>query len=448
MSILSISSRLLTTTPQSPYGNLFVRFLEQPNIPYPGVPDPRRPHYFTEDSIGLSANRIFLEVEEHHKICECPQSSPNVSESHPYVAPTYTLTPMNVAPLTSSTRPTTVPIVPQPGRCGIVPIPAPLVFRSTANAGQNRGEQEGDEAQASDAIAISLQAPRTDVIDYSMSNAWFPGILGGVKFEKLQTTTTGDAKRNKIICAVDLQTPDVRGVLNRPEESECLTLGGRWRQQDGKGKMNAFVYETYDPEKLSMHRGLGDSMSGAGTFSNDYTNENDPHKCQRCLEREALIRLERKKAELRSKKMLDRELRSYGSRDGYNWNQGNGDEEDEDMDEEDEDEDMKDEDEDEEMRDLDVDGLGIDLDGIIAQTISRSSPSSASSIEIDDDSMSSSQIVSYGDDDPYQNRETDEYRRYYDKCRIGVECKGVADVLLSGRVGFFKICLTLQYVDC
>ena len=448
----STSSCLLTATLQNPNGQLFLRFLQQPNIPYPGNPDanpdPQAFGYFTENSIGLGMSPlVYLDIQEHHKICECALS-PNVSESHPYVAPTYTSTPLNATgvPSSSSILPTSVPIELQSGRCGVVPIPAPLVFQqSTQGTGQN---QEGDGTQASDALTLSLPTPKVNVIDYSMSNAWFPGHLGGVSFSKLPTSLTEYGKRDKIICAVDFQAPDIRNVLTRLEESECLALGGR-KRQDGQGKMNAFVYETYDPEKTSMHRGLNGSTSDAGTnafisasSSNDYPTD-DPHKCQRCLQREALIRLERKKAEQRSKTMLDRGLRSFGSTGGYNWGQDDYDDDDMD-DDDDEDEEMRvddeedeDEDEDDEMRDVDVDELGIDVDGIVAQTTSRST-GSASSNATDDDSMSSSQLVSFGDDDTEKYLDADvRQRKIYDKCRVGVECNGVADVLLSGEVGFF-----------
>ena len=50
--------------------------------------------------------------------------------------------------------------------------------------------------------------------------------------------------REKIICALDSQATDIWSVLNRPEESECVALGGRSILQDGQGKMNTFVYET------------------------------------------------------------------------------------------------------------------------------------------------------------------------------------------------------------
>jgi hypothetical protein len=437
------SCLLITTTLQAPNGQRLLHFLNQPNIHYPGIPDPRNPDQFTEISMPLTVHYLFLDIQEHHKICECAQGSPNVSESHPYVAPTYI---PERAGLASSiaTPPTFLPIVPQSGRCGIVPIPAPLVFQARQGAAQNQGDQEGNEGQASDALAQSLPTPRTNVIDCSMSNAWFPGLLGGVSFSKLSSSSSGDGKRDKVICAVDFQAPDIHSVLNQPEESECVALGGKRRQHDGQGKMNAFVYETYDPEKMSMHRGLSDSTSNAGngfisaSSSNDYPVD-DPNKCQRCLQREALIRLERKKAEHRSKMMLDRGLRSFGS-GGYNWNQDDvymDEDEDEDEDEEmrDEEEDEEEEEEDGEMIDVDVDELGIDVDGIIAQT--SCSTDAASSIATDDDSISS-QIVSFGDDDPEEYLDVDvRKRKNYDKCRIGVECKGVADVLLSGKVGIF-----------
>ena len=435
-SSLSITSRLLTTPFQTPDGRRLVRFLRQPNIPYPGIPDPQNPDYFTEASMGLNMNLpLFLDLQEHHKICECAQGS----ESHPYVAPTNISERAGVSS-SSSTPPTCLPIGPQSGRCGIVPIPAPLMFKVTQGTAQNQGEQEGNEA--TDALTLSLPAPRINVIDCSMSNAWFPGTLGGVSFSRFSTPVTGDGKREKIICAVNFQPPDTHSVLNRPEESECLALGGR-RSQNGEGKMNAFVYETYDPEKMSSHRGLNDSISDAGnafisaSSSNNYPAD-DPHKCQRCLQREALIRLERKKAEYNSKRMLDRGLRSYGM-DGYNWNKDEDEDEDEDVEMRD---DGDEDDEDGEMRDVDVDELGIDVDRIIEQT-SRSTDA-ASSISSDDDSLSSSQFVSFGDDDREHYWDCD-MRYYYDKCRIGVECNGVADVLLSGEVGFF-FCLTLLVV--
>ena len=384
---------------------------------------------------------VFLDVQEYHKICECPQgsSSSNNSESHPYVDPTLSFLPVDVD--ATSSRP--LPIMSQSGRCGVVPIPAPLVFVSTTDeqGGQNE-EVDEPQNQPSDAVALSLPTPRISVIDYSMSNAWFPGHLGGVSFAKLPSASTDMVMREKIICAVDFQPPDVRGVLNRPEESECLTLGGRRREQVQE-KMNAYVYETYDPEKRSMHRGLETAHSTSGAGVNPFTSPStsdpitDPHKCPRCIQREALIRLERKKAEHRSKMMLDRRLRSFGRSGGYDWNQ------DEDMFYDDgDDEDSEEEEGDEEMRDVDVDELDIDMEGIVAQATASSS-GLASPIQTDEDEEEQDQLVSFGDDELEEPPEMTEMmnvqrkRKCYDKSRIGVQCKGVGDVLLSGEVGFF-----------
>ena len=76
------------------------------------------------------------------------------------------------------------------------------------------------------------------------------------------------------------------------------------------------------------------------------------------------------------------------------------------------------------------------MNGIVAET--SCTPDAASSIATDDASTSSSQFVSYGDDDE-EYLDVDGCRKVYDKCRIGVECNGVADVLLSGEVGFFSL---------
>lgn len=289
-----------------------------------------------------------------------------------------------------------------------------------------------------------------------MSNAWFPGHVGGVSFAKL-SSSTASTKRDKIICAIDFQPPDVKGVLTRPEESECLSLGGRRRDgQRQREKMNAYVYETYDPDKVSVHRGLeiGDPISsGAGAANSD------PHKCSRCVERENFIRLERKKAEQHSKMMLDVSLKSYERVPGYDWNQ-------------DWDYDMDlyydvEGDGNEEMQDLDVSDLAIDLGGIDraiaeatassgsaptptrSQSQSRMDPDENNNNDDDDDDdhSSSSQIMSFGDDLPGEpgikyedvSRTLEPTRKLYDRSRIGVECRGVGDIVLNGQVRSFLV---------
>ena len=395
---------------------------------------------------------MFLDIREHHKICECPRDP---SDSLPYVtAPTSFTQNVNAA-VASSSAPTSLPVRSQTGRCGVVPIPAPLMFvtpQSTTAQEQephvDANEIDQPQTQASDAITLSLPTSRINIIDYSMSNAWFPGHVGGVSFAKIPSTTgnTSKPKRDRVVCGVDFQVPDVRSVLNRPEESECLAFGRRQQEQ----KVNEYVYETYDPEKASMHRGLGmeigsdagpadvDAFTPASTAIRSDTS--DPRKCPRCLEREALIRLERKKAEEHSRMMLDRGLRSLGQDIGYNWDQD--DEEEEEEYEEGEGENGEGEAEnDEGMQDMDVTGLNIDLDWIDKAIVKALTNQS-----------NNNPITSFGDDlpcgvlgfdfedpvDPNQPiRYVERNRRYYDKSRIGVECTGVGDILLSGEVSFF-----------
>ena len=62
-----------------------------------------------------------------------------------------------------------------------------------------------------------------------MSNAWFPGHLGGVTFTRLASTYPGSTKRDKVVCAVDFQVPDFRSVLNRPEE--IRVFGFEWEEE-------------------------------------------------------------------------------------------------------------------------------------------------------------------------------------------------------------------------
>ncbi|KAF8799856.1 hypothetical protein BYT27DRAFT_6848701 [Phlegmacium glaucopus] len=450
-----------------PQGTLFVHFLRHPNIYYPGIPDEHRPHLFTEGSIGLLMKPVFLDVQEHHKICECPQGSAD-NDSHPYTTATSSFTP------NASSTSTSLRIVSQTGRCGVVPVPAPLVFvtrrqptnqqaHAAADADENEdinvdAAADDPQPQPSEALALSLPTPEINIIDYSMSNAWFPGHVGGVSFAKMPTTTGPNSKRDKIICAVDFQAPDIRSVLNKPEASECLALGGVRRRQGQAEKMNAYVYETYDPEKTSTHRGLemGDSISAhaftpistSGTNPNPSVDTSDPLKCPRCVQREVLIRLERKKAEEYSKRVLDRGLRSYG-RMGTDWD---GDRDmyyeadmEEAVEEEGEEEGEEGEEEgDEEMQDLDVTGLNIDFEGIdraVAEATSSLSPSSPPQTQR---SSSLSPIMTFGDDKPYgepgsynpsEMTTLEPTRRLYDKSRIGVECMGVGDILLSGETG-------------
>jgi hypothetical protein len=153
--------------------------------------------------------------------------------------------------------------------------------------------------------------------------------------------------------------------------------------------------------------------------------------------------------------MLDRGLRSYERGVEYDWD------EDENM--YDEEEEGGGEDDDEEMRDVDVTGLNIDLPGIermIAEATSTLTSSSSSSLPSSSTTPTRQQnstsfsprLMIFGDDCPYGEPGEDEFddplyarggsesfgrtRRVYDKCRIGVECLGVGDVLLSGEVGF------------
>ena len=375
---------------------------------------------------------VFLDIQEHHKICECPLDySHSNNDAHPYTPASSSFAP------NSNSTPNSLPVEAQTqiGRCGVVPVPAPLVFVSVhppMNAEQDENIQVDDPDVVSDAVTLSL--PSSEIkIDYSMSNAWFPGHVGGVSFTKLPTTTNAKRREN-VVCAVDFQAPDVRNALTRPEEGECLALGGRRLREE---KMNGFVYETYDPEKTSSHRGLETTCTAN---ANANANTSDPDKCARCIQREVLIRQERKKAEERSKKMLDRGMRSYGR----DWEEEEEEEEEEGMDEE------GDEGEDMELEDMDVTGLNIDLDGIdrlIADATTTTTNSSSALMVFGDDrpygepglEAHDANAIEETMDGQYNHHQPTPFgrsKRIYDKCRIGVECTGVGDVLLSGEVSF------------
>lgn len=359
---------------------------------------------------------VFLDIQEHHKICECALDySHSNNDAHPYTPASSSFAP------NSNSTPNSLPVEAQTqiGRCGVVPVPAPLVFVSLhppMNAEQDENIQVDDPDVVSDAVTLSL--PSSEIkIDYSMSNAWFPGHVGGVSFTKLPTTPNSTAKRReKVVCAVDFQTPDVRNALTRPEEGECLALGGRRLRVE---KMNGFVYETYDPEKKSSHRGL-ETTCAANVNAN--ANTSDPDKCTRCIQREVLIRQERKKAEERSKEMLDRGMRSFGR----DWEE----EEEEAMGEE------GDEGEEMELEDMDITGLNI--------VFGDDQPYGQPGLESHDANAMDGHEHTYEDD--HEHSIFGRSKRIYDKCRIGVECTGVGDVLLSGEVSFLFLFLLRRWL--
>jgi hypothetical protein len=83
-----------------------------------------------------------------------------------------------------------------------------------ASGGNTQSGNYGDGGDG--AVVLSLPTSRINIIDYSMSNTWFPGHVGGVSFAEIPSTTgnTLKPKRNRVICAVDFQVPNVRSVLN------------------------------------------------------------------------------------------------------------------------------------------------------------------------------------------------------------------------------------------
>ncbi|KAF8167243.1 hypothetical protein B0H34DRAFT_669736 [Crassisporium funariophilum] len=356
-----------------PQGNLFLQLLHNPI--YPGVPDEDRPALFTEQSIGLIMKPIFLDIAEHHRICSCPPSS---------------------SPTSTSSSPS-----PSTAGCGIIPVPPPILITirpspspspepaeiPTTNASlQPDAEASGSalSSHVSEALTLSKE-PLKVAIDWSMSNAWFPGNLGGVTFRNVPGGGGNGGKREKVVFAVDWGTPDlnlkgVQGVCGVPSGPSSSSLSSSARsfspppssppspssslpssssnptassssapepepQAPPPLNQQTYLYETYHPALPSSH---------------------DPAICPRCKEYEALKRAERARAEREARVALEGYMREFGRGSGRPSGdarrQAVGGEEEEDS----------------EMEDLDLAGFDFDFGAIEREILNAASAPSAS----------------------------------------------------------------------
>jgi len=411
-----------------PQGNLWNELLHSPI--YPGVRN--ESGLFTESSIGLVMQPVFFNIEEHHRICECPSSKHLASCGSDRASSENGFSP-STTPTPSATT-----LVESDG-CGIIPVPAPrrvlLAGRIDANDQVDFGndiddngnpipdqpeadntDPEEDDGLSHPSIAAndaSMLVP--DRIDYSMGNAWFPGALGGVSFVKRKAYEVVDGpsgsqrkrqRRDEVVFAADYERPrlDEKGGCMSFEASSSSSPPPL--QAPSKG----YVYETYDPTLPSSH---------------------DSTTCMRCAEWEDARMQERNRARVKAEGILEGYMRDFSSQSGRKGTDA---------------EELK-------MEELDVRGFGFDFETVVGRSAvedeemrtasSGSSPSDEDEEYSDDDDESPVAIL--GDDHPsgqpaiydkHGNLFAEATRRVFDRERVGVAegcCGGVRDIVLTGE---------------
>ena len=311
----------------------------QPILHYPTYPghSPQISPVFSERSVNLVMMPIFFYVEEHHRICHCP-----IDDDEPIDDDLPTGTRLDPSPQNSG--------------CGVIPVPKPSVYPPehlrwliqptfmfsradvpAQNQNQSQhpqpifgvhhpdssGAASSNPHPASTAESSSLPGvgvispsgsstgaggsgggiasdPITYIpIDYSVSNAWFPG-------RGVPSLCFFKRKVERLVWEKDQQDREQRGSWMKKRMRDEIVFGVRgiagagegprlvqdWRKTDGKcrtcsandvGKGQAppsppkgvYVYETYDPDRPSSH---------------------DPERCARCKQWEAVAERERRQA--------------------------------------------------------------------------------------------------------------------------------------------------------
>ena len=414
--------------------------------------------------MGLVMQPVFFNIEEHHRICGCPTSrhlidcglnaerSDRVSESL-----------MDVSPSSIVGHGQASTLVEADG-CGIIPVPAPRrIVRLNRVHNDNEGGFQGvpiDDNGLPILPPVNVNAPAVaapshpftanedasmtmgipDRVDYSMSNAWFPGKLGGVSFMKrkaYQDDMWGNKRRRRdeVVFGVDFERVrlDEKGICESISPTGSMmsseasstrqappTIAPTTAQGTASGSSSTttgYVYETYDPTKESSH---------------------DPSKCHRCGEWDAARRRERKKARRDAQKGAETVLETYMQDFSGKSGKGQGGK----------------------MEKLDVTGFGFDVESVLSNAgvdvqsdvgMHPVSPPTSfeatdSDEEEDSDDEDDRHIEILGDDcpegqpavyDSNGNLVAEATRRVFDRERVGVEggcCGGVRDIVLTGEV--------------
>ncbi|KAF8954210.1 hypothetical protein BDZ97DRAFT_1928581 [Flammula alnicola] len=440
-----------------PQGNLFNQLLHSPM--YPSIPDACG--NFSEASLGVIMQPVFLDVQEHHRVCLCAgagasgvgagaggvgageghgeacgtvpvpppaprdwaefqfpwvgggppppqqqqnpnvppqnvggdgQQNPNQNLQHQNVVVQHVHDVAQQQPQNVHQQPQNVPahahahVQQQQQQQNVHAVPADDDLDPDE---EDEEEDDPSATQRAGGLAVFDRPARTDNVN-SMSNAWFPGRLGEVAFAprrvgvlagtaRVEGATesggagagrdkTGEARRERrdeMVFALDGGRPDLWA-----EGRACVGVGAGVGAGGGShsasnvnnANSNAYVYETYDPKRVSAHEchqvpvpvHRADAVFPPPPSSNP--------ACARCAGIERARRAERRRAEREAQKamarrVLDGALRAFGGeRDdrrrrpsGTGDGGGTGEEEEEE-------EGMR-------MKDLDVRGFGLRLEG-------------------------------------------------------------------------------------
>ncbi|KAF9055743.1 hypothetical protein BJ165DRAFT_441283 [Panaeolus papilionaceus] len=423
--------------------------------------------------------------------------------------------------------------------CGVIPVPLPVMRSlpsSSPSSPPTPGPQDIDPAAppivpshvasqlppstiqtlVPGQDGISITDPETgivvplplgtniDKVDFSMSNAWFPGRLGGVGVIRREGLTVGsvqseeDKPRDEVVVFVNYEIPRAEGV--RAVDGSCLSMQDmRKTLGAGKGRERRegmWVYETFDKKRKSgheHHRLRGGEVELVERYLSE-EREKEKEKegrstekemfersarrafeggvgcCMKCLETARVRKEERMRMEDKARRALDGFLRDFGKRE----QQSQGD--------------------DVVLDDLDIPSFGFDFgqdertgrmeaisqDKSSSSTRRSHSSASASSssssntyttlksrnastesanvlhpphphapLILGDGPQSSSSSRSDDamdmDEDAHPDSELyddeDQHRaRGYDREKVGVECDGVRDVILTGETTMDRRC--------
>lgn len=276
------------------------------NPPYPGLPDTNSSE-FSDRSLGVIMQLVFLQIEEHVRVCGCPRRR----VKH---------------------------------QCGSIPVPLPVSvnWRGVPFDGVNPQDLPAGHPQHAPLPPVDAGAEEGDSsalgpipapfkFDLSMSNAWLPGGIGGFSFisrpaarpaGSLSPIIDDDLRqRNELVVSVLPTPPPVALQAMCP----AFLPEGVSPHQPVPGH---YLYETYDPSRVSLHDIQHEAASYKGpstSWPTGYSNvslllDNSPPNvhgercnpnCARCMTRDqARIKMRKQIAVDTRKALEDRAVRA------------------------------------------------------------------------------------------------------------------------------------------
>ena len=272
-----------------------------------------------------------LEFQESVRVCGCARTA-KVNRQAVSRAPTRADSPSSLASVSSSDR-----VFPTHLQCGIIPVPPPTVVDwhgipfdgvlpqdlpngHPQHAGLPSANPEVVEDLLHEELDSTLQRDiRAPKLDYSMSNAWFPGGIGGVTFimrpaqELLPVADSERTRlRNELVVAVGHQPP------LESAQAPCPAFLPRGVPIP-EAIPGQYIYELYDPNKISAHDVIHEAApysgpstmwptnaQGVSILPLDGKSEQHNPSCMRCVDRERARAAMRKKDADEARRVLKR----------------------------------------------------------------------------------------------------------------------------------------------